>query len=158
MSIASDVVATVELVVNTVVTASTLRNSSNVVPTIHKRKFPVVSTEDESVVIILTLGTEEYEPATGEDDFAFFVYYPVTVTIVLTTTTSGVLKESDLIRQLRESIKKKLLDFRRLTLSNTLPLDDIDAIATPRYLKPALKSGYDYIQLSVNVKTREGRT
>jgi hypothetical protein len=120
-------------------------------------KVPNIRNIGDVPKLCISIGDGNFEPATAEDDFAYYGFYNVTFTMIYASGQK--LKQRYEVVTDRVALKKLILDFGPKLASGAITgtLDDVNEIRRPVYDPKKLDQGFDYSALSFEFKTRESR-
>jgi hypothetical protein len=120
-------------------------------------KVPYVRDSTELPKICISIDDGHLEPATAEDNFAYYGIFGVTFTFI--DASDQKLKQEWPLISDKRSIKKYILNFFPLipAYSEFDKLDDINEISRPIYDPSKLAVGYNYSDLNFEFKTQESR-
>jgi hypothetical protein len=118
------------------------------------RKLPQFREDDPDLCVVVSVGAEQYTPATGEADWAWFVTYPVVAVIGSRGGTGS--KERPDLRAARAAVIATALNLRGLAAA-VPELDDADLLPRPPYTGAAGGKGWETGSVGVNYRTREAR-
>lgn len=123
--------------------------------TVVARKVPAVREGETPPLVCVSLGEESSEPATADVSEWVFGTYPVYVVIV--TKSPGKLADPGTIREWRQAVRRRLLNFYQ-DLATVPALDDVNYEARPPFNATTLDAGYDYSPMLFLYRLNEPRS